>query len=267
MTSRRSNPTLRQYTEDVYTNFKVQEFLDYMMFASEEEMEFALNFLTRKHAIRSGERKAWKWVMFGQMLTLTTALGRVIYSFDRLSTKNTVPRDIEITPWLRTLEEKSLYQNAGKTFWHLIFVHLSDVNSVVAFSQVSTVHWKVARTPGIYGPWIQRFMKAKPFRGNPFVKKADWAQFLCLSGRPVELWNQWVMCESQCFFMAVLAMVYVPTDAIFCNEKLSIRCKGLAYSGSNISGSFRKLRPDLRSVLLSFLEFTYQTEIMNKCME
>lgn len=270
MNSKRSDFKFLEYAKNAHANYKTQEFLDYMMFASEEEQQFVCDFLCQ-HSIKQGCKHIHlEWLWFGQVLQISGSFGplRCISRLDQY--EQTLAR-IRNTPWLRTTKEKELYQNADETFWHLIFVHLRNVDSVVAFSQVSKLHWQVARTPGIYGPWIQRFMQYRSFPSNPFAGKPDWVQFLCLSGIPEELWNAWVMHDSQCFFMAVLSMtmlgLYVPPNAVFDSENMSITCTKEIFVKSTCRGHFTQLAHPNISSMVSFHRFSRLKYIMNKCMQ
>lgn len=195
----------REYTENTYANFKVNEFLDYMMVASEEEKDMVLEYFTKHYG---AQKRAWNWVVYGEVLEVSyidseTNTTQTSKCFDRLCTKDDVPQEIIHSPWLKTEREKETYAHADSTFWYLIFTRLTSVDAVVSFSQVSRVHRHVARKQGAYTPWIRAFMASRVFYNNPFQDKPEWVQFLYLAGVPRELWKQLVQNDTACWFMAV----------------------------------------------------------------
>lgn len=182
-----------------YRNYKVNAFLDYMMTATDEEKHFWAQYCTK---FRSEADYYWEWIKFGECIRLRSS-ERESFEICRFSNNQKVPIEILNNPWPRTEQEKHVYSNADITFWHLIFLRLETVEDVLVFSQVSRVHYRVARRDMAYQPWINKLFNQSHYYSNPFKDQPVWSQFLKLSGLPAKMWNIWIRNDVECFFFAI----------------------------------------------------------------
>lgn len=198
---------LREYQSAAFVNFKVNEFLDYMMVATEDEKQMWIEVWSKNFAPRE---RFWNWVKEGECIRLCyKSVDKVHEHFcvSRFSSvKSEVPRMILQNPWLTTKKDKQIYRNADSTFWYLIFTRLGTPKDVQSFSQVSRTHYCVSRKNGPYVSWVNGILENARFYCNPFEGQPLWSQFLKLSGVCPVLWKTWATTDAKCFFYLVYAM-------------------------------------------------------------
>jgi len=179
--------------EFTFQQHKCNEFLDYMMQASDEDKAWWAKFFWDGGS-------SWEWLKYGEYLELHTWNQHTIGFTRNVGVIGDLTNGPERGAWLKRCDEE-LYQKSPRDIWISVFRQLTTVQDIVACSSVCKKFHAVCRMDILYEKWISVYKTKLKDCPNPFANMPLWKQFYCLSGQYSGRWYEWFVKKPACVFL------------------------------------------------------------------